>query len=111
MDFRSLFSGENDFKKDMFFMEDQSADDLPDLGALFSVPALPDKPPNPIMDSLGKIPTLPSPRIRTDALPPELAFLASTYADPLLDRPLGPYELWREASLSKHIPGVSIVYS
>ncbi|KAF8718598.1 hypothetical protein AX14_011748 [Amanita brunnescens Koide BX004] len=105
MDFRSLFSGENDFKKDMFFMEDQSADDLPDLGALFSVPALPDKPPNPIMDSLGKIPTLPSPRIRTDALPPELAFLASTYADPLLDRPLGPYELWREASLSKHIPG------
>ena len=108
MDFRSLFSGENDFNEYSFFMKVHSADDLPDLGSLFSVPALPDNPQNPIMDSLEKLPPLPSPRIRTDALPPELAILASTYADPLLDRPLGACELWREASLSKHRPGVSI---
>ena len=62
------------------------------------------------MDSLKKIPPLPSPRIRTDPLPPELlvAIIVSTYADPLLDWPLVAYELWREASLSKHRPEVSI---
>ena len=103
MDFRSLFPDERSF-----VMEDHSTDDLPDLGSLFSVPVLSDNPQNPIMDSLKKIPPLPSPRIRTDALPPELAILVSTYADPLLDRPLGAYELWREASLSKHRPEVSI---
>ena len=108
MDFRSLFSGENDFNEHSFFMKDHSADDLPDLGSLFSVPSLPDNPQNPIMDSLKKIPPLPSPRIRTDALPPEPAVLASTHPDPLVDRPLGTYELWREASLSKHRPGVNI---
>lgn len=108
MDFRSLFLNVNDFKEDSFFVKDQSADDLPDIGSLFSVPALPDKPPNPIMDSLEKIPSLPFPRIRADALPPELAILATTHADPLLDRPLGVYELWREVSLSKPKPRVSI---
>lgn len=84
-------------------MKDHSADDLPDLGSLFSTPTLPDNPENPIMDSLKKIPPLPSGRFTTRA-----SYLAFTYADPLPDQPLGAYELWRETSSSKHRPGVNL---
>lgn len=111
MDFRSLFAGPDDFREDSFLLKDQSGDDLPDLGTLFSVPPLPDNPQNPIMDTLDRAETsrtLPSPRILTDAFPEEHAVIAATYVDPLLDRPLDVYELWNDDSLLKHRSKVSI---
>ncbi|KAK2464330.1 hypothetical protein APHAL10511_003787 [Amanita phalloides] len=97
MDFQSLF--ESDFSETTFFI-DQNVDILPDLGSHFSVPPLPDKPQDPIMDTLESveaIPPLPSSGIRVDALPTGLAVLDTAHADPLTDRPLDMHGLWHEA--------------
>ncbi|KIL66358.1 hypothetical protein M378DRAFT_75278 [Amanita muscaria Koide BX008] len=109
MDFRSFFSNVNDLKIDSFFVPEHTDDVLPELEPLFSIPALPEKPHNPILDSLNGSgndgiqtnKTSSPPRIRTDILPPELAILTEPSTDPALDHPLG---LWHSALLSKRLP-------
>ena len=104
MDSQSLFSVK-DFTTDPFFIQDDDRAALTEIGPLFSVPALPEKPQDPILDSLHDIHPakhLSTPQIRAGALPQELAVVTAAYANPLLD-PLDNLELWDGILLKRRI--------